>query len=97
LRRGGYRQLHVAHEQLAFARGPVEGSEGAAPGDARGVIVAVNAAAEAARVEIPLSAVPDAGRAAAWRDLLNPPESLQAHGGRLVVEVPPRWARVLSP
>ncbi|MBN1835910.1 MAG: hypothetical protein JW820_08665 [Spirochaetales bacterium] len=91
LRRGGYRQLHVSHEQLAYLRGGCggEGSGGGPDGEADGAaLVAVNAAAQAARLELPV--------AGEWRDLLDPSECLEAEGGRLELEVAPRWVRLLA-
>jgi glycosidase len=82
LRRGSYRQLHVAPEQLAFAR-QLEGET---------VVVAVNAAAAPATVDLP-APVRDG---ATLTDLLSPADRATAAGGRLRVEVPPRWARILA-
>jgi glycosidase len=78
LRRGGYRQLFVGPEQLAFER-RCEGET---------VIVAVNASAQPASLVLPV----DEG--ATFTDLLNGGEHLAADGGRLRPEIPPRWARV---
>lgn len=82
LRRGDYTQLHVASEQLAFARrhGPDL------------AVVAVNAAAEPARLELVIDR-PDGARLA---DRLEPGWGTTVQGRRLSVEVPPRWARVLA-
>ncbi len=82
LRRGDYRQLHVGAELLVFQRR--WGEELA--------LVAVNAAGTPAEVE---AAAP--GRTPSFRDLLNPPQAVQARTGRLRFRVPPRWARVLAP
>jgi len=82
LRRGDYRQLFVGPEQFAFER-RCEGET---------VTVAVNAAAEPAAMVLP---VPPGGAAPAVTDLLNGGERFPADGGRLRLEVPPRWARVL--
>jgi len=95
LRHGDYRQLHVGHEQLAFLRsiqggGPGSGGAGD-PAAPRSVIVAVNASADTARLEIPVP-----GGADPWQDLLNPPCSVSPSGGRLILDVPPRWGRVLA-
>ncbi len=78
LRRGSYRQLHVAHEQLAFARET----------DDERVVVLLNAAAEAATLDVP------APRVGTWGDLLNPGWRC-ASDGRLRADVPPCWARIL--
>jgi glycosidase len=80
LKYGSYRQLHVAHQQLAFVR--------QVPGEC--VIVALNAAPEPARLELPLP-VP-AGR---WEDLLNPGEAFQSADGKLAIDIPPHRARIL--
>ena len=82
LRHGSYRQLHVASEQLAFAR----------RADGETVVVAVNAAAGPAKLDLP-SPVPDG---TTLTDRLSPSDTATATGGRLRVEVPPRWARILS-
>ncbi|HEY0018453.1 MAG TPA: alpha-amylase family glycosyl hydrolase [Longimicrobium sp.] len=82
LRRGTYRPLHVAREQLAFAR-EAEGER---------VIVTVNAAAEPARLELAVDA-PDGG---AFCDLLHPGVGFTVHRGRLCISpIPPRSARIL--
>ncbi len=82
LRRGSYRQIHVAAEQLVFARETTS----------ERVIVALNAAATSARLEVDLGERRD-GQAV---DLLNSGETLPIRGGRLVLDpVWPRWARVL--
>jgi cyclomaltodextrinase len=87
LRCGGYRPLFVGPEQFAFER-RTEGET---------VLVAVNAAGEPAALSVPAPAGGAASPAAAsaFTDLLNAGDSLQADGGRLRLEVPPRWARVL--
>ena len=79
LRRGGYRQLFVGPEQFAFERRCAE----------EAVIVAANASAQPASLVLPV----DPG--AAFTDLLDGGEELRADGGRLRLQVPPRWARVL--
>ncbi|MBN1119544.1 MAG: DUF3459 domain-containing protein [Anaerolineae bacterium] len=80
LQHGGYEQLHVASEQFAFAR----------QADDQSVIVAVNAADQPAPVEI---ALPHAGSRLV--DELNPGDTFGVDGGRVRIDVPPRWARVL--
>jgi len=82
LRHGDYRQLHVAHEQIAFAR---------RCGDEQ-AIVAVNAAAEPARLELRID-LPD-GQVLV--DALAPHERVQARNSRLELVVPPCWAAILS-
>jgi cyclomaltodextrinase / maltogenic alpha-amylase / neopullulanase len=82
LRRGGYRQLHVGAEQLAFARETESGS----------AVVVVNSAAEPAAFDI---AVPGSAFWG-WRDALNG-ETLTARNGRLSGIVPSNWARILVP
>ncbi len=79
LRRGGYRQLFVGPEQFAFERRCSE----------EAVIVAANASAQPASLVLPV----DPGTA--FTDLLDGGEDLTADGGRLRLQVPPRWARVL--
>jgi len=83
LKYGGYRPLHVAHEQLAFARETREQS----------VVVVVNAAEEALPVEVPLPGV----RGDRLVDLLDHGEPVPIQNGRATVDpVWPRWARVLE-
>ena len=82
LRRGGYSQLHVASEQLAFARFTND----------EYVVVLLNAAETPARFELDLPL-----RANQAADLLNEGETFNLENGKLVVEsVPPRWGRVLK-
>ena len=82
LRNGGYSQLHVASEQLAFARFTAD----------EYVVVLLNAAAEPARLELDLPV-----RASQAVDLLNNGEEFKLDNGRLVVEkVAPRWGRMLK-
>lgn len=81
LRHGDYTQLHVASEQLAFARRAGEGL----------AIVAVNAAAGPARLELGV----ELGDGAGLADALDPGYEVRAQGRVVSVEVPPRWARVL--
>ncbi|MDK2980538.1 MAG: cyclomaltodextrinase / maltogenic alpha-amylase / neopullulanase [Chloroflexota bacterium] len=82
LRSGGYSQLHVASEQLAFARFTSD----------EYVVVLLNAAAEPARLELDLPV-----RASQAFDLLNNDENFDLENGKLVVEsIPPRWGRVLK-
>ncbi len=82
LRMGGYQQLHVAAEQLAFSR--------TLDGDT--LYILFNAAGEPARFELP---VPQGvGRAT---DLLHPGCQFSADGGRLVVEaLAPKSACILK-
>jgi cyclomaltodextrinase / maltogenic alpha-amylase / neopullulanase len=82
LRCGDYRQLHVGHEQFAFAR---------QAGDAC-VVVAVNAAGKPAPLDLE---VPVHGGELV--DLLNGGERFAVNGGRLHIDaVPSCWARVLA-
>jgi glycosidase len=81
LRRGTYRQLHVASEHLAFQR-ESEGDR---------VIVVANAAATPARLELPLPA----REGEAFEDRLGS-GAFEARGGRLRLEVPPCWGRILT-
>jgi cyclomaltodextrinase / maltogenic alpha-amylase / neopullulanase len=82
LRRGSYRQLHVASEQLAFAREHA--------GDC--VVVAINASAAPAALEVNVPAP----EGATFVDLLDPDVRLTVGGGRLRVgAVPSCWARIL--
>ncbi|MBX0327985.1 DUF3459 domain-containing protein [Oscillochloris sp. ZM17-4] len=81
LRRGDYTQLHVAHEQLAFARRL----------DGQVAIVAVNAAATPCRLDLRVD-LPDGG---ALSDALAPGRTVIVRGGQIALEVPPCWATVL--
>lgn len=82
LRYGDYQQLHVASEQLAFAR---------QWGDET-IIVLLNAAAAGAAFDVPVP-LPHGARLV---DLLNPNDVFDVAGGRLRVgHVQPHWARVL--
>lgn len=80
LRRGTYRQVHVAAQQLVFLR-ELEGQR---------ALVALNAAPEAVRLEVNLPG------AQGWLpDALNPGQGCTAAGGRLQLELPACWGRVL--
>lgn len=82
LRRGTYRQLFVAAEQLAFLR---------SYGDEQ-VVVAINSAATSAKLDLPIQ-VPD-GRI--FVDLIEPEREFTVRNGRLVIDpVPSCWARIL--
>jgi glycosidase len=82
LRFGGYSQLHVASEQLAFARFSSD----------EYIVVMLNAATEPARLELDLPV-----RASQAVDVLNDGETFKLENGKLVVEsVAPRWGRVLK-
>lgn len=82
LRRGKYRPLHVASEQLAFER----------QAEAERVIVVVNAAGAPARLEIPMLA----RDGEAFEECLESGGSIEVRGGRLRIDVPPCWGRILS-
>ena len=82
LGRGTYRQLHVAAEQLAFER----------EGEGERVVVVANAAGAPARLEIPVAA----RDGEAFEDRLGPGGVFEVRGGRLRVEVPPCWGRILA-
>jgi cyclomaltodextrinase len=81
LRYGDYRQLQVAHEQLAFSRA-IEGES---------VIVLLNASGSPARLELPVEK-----NVTAAVDVLNQDERIPVQNGRLVVEqINPYWGRIL--
>jgi len=84
LRCGDYRELSVAHRQLAFERrcGP----------DGR-VIVALNASDQSVEMELPAGF--EGG--ALTDELEDRREVFPVRGGRARVLVHPRWARVLTP
>ncbi len=83
LRRGGYRELSVAHESFAFERSCGEGR----------VIVAINASDKPVMME--LGAGMESG--ALVDELEGGRESFRVERGRARIEVHPRWARVLRP
>ncbi len=78
LRRGSYQQIHVAQEQLVFARQSQEET----------MIVAINSAVDSATLQI---AVPHGGQK--LTDLLNG-GSIDVNQGQARVDVPATWARV---
>ena len=81
LRRGGYRQVHVAAQQLVFLREHPAGN----------VLVAVNAAPRPVELEL---GVPLAD---GWlRDRLNPDGSVEIRAGRMRLNLPPGWARIMT-
>lgn len=82
LRRGSYRQCHVAAEQFAFERKHA-GEQ---------VIIAVNAAA--APVQLDIQCPQQDSRS--FEDQLEPGTSFGVRRDRLRVELPPYWGRVLS-
>ncbi|HEX8362439.1 MAG TPA: alpha-amylase family glycosyl hydrolase [Longimicrobium sp.] len=83
LRHGAYRQLHVASEQLAFARVLQDET----------VVVAVNAASTPAVLDLQVTA-PEGG---SFVDLLDPGHHITARAGRLRIDaVPARGARILA-
>lgn len=81
LRAGGYREILVAPEQFVFAR-ECAGSK---------AICALNSSDKAVTVEI--RGLPD-GK---WRDALSGSDVFQSGGGKMYVELHPRWLRVLTP
>ncbi|HUX21951.1 MAG TPA: alpha-amylase family glycosyl hydrolase [Spirochaetia bacterium] len=82
LRRGGYRKLAVAHEQLAFLRNS-EGEE---------CIVALNSSDHEVTIEFER---PE-GDATDWRDLLNG-QTVACAGQAVRVTLPPSWGAILNP
>ena len=83
LQYGGYRELHVGHDLLAFARQV----------DGECVVVAVNASDQPAALEIEVPV----GHGDRLVDLLNPGESFALRKGRAEIDaVWPRWARILA-
>ncbi|NJN19118.1 MAG: DUF3459 domain-containing protein [Oscillochloris sp.] len=82
LRHGDYTQLHVAAQQLAFARSHAD----------QQVIVALNADQAPASLAIPV----DLPAGTTLRDALNPGDSFVVQNGRLELSVPANWARVLT-
>ena len=82
LRRGSYRQLLVASEQFAFER--KENGES--------IVVAANAAATAARLDIPIAD----SDGQAFEDLLEPGRTFDVRRGRLRLQAPQYWGRILA-
>ena len=82
LRHGSYTQLHVAHEQLAFARCT----------DSETVIIIINAAAQPTDLVV---CVP--GSFASATDVLNHDEHFPIQDGKLRIEtIHPHWGRILK-
>jgi len=81
LRRGDYRTVHLASEQLVFLRGHPHGS----------ALVAVNSASRPVVVDLDV----DELGTSSLRDALAPGEPVEVREGRARVELPPCWARVL--
>ncbi len=81
LRRGDYRPLAVAAQQLAFLR--------QTPGEA--VVVAVNSGAQASMT----LSLPGTDHAV-LTDLLNPPTQFEVSGGKARIDVPATWCRVFE-
>ncbi|HOX30847.1 MAG TPA: alpha-amylase family glycosyl hydrolase [Spirochaetales bacterium] len=82
LRRGGYRELLVRHEQLAFERASPEGR----------VIVALNASASPVELELPVGG----GASALVDELDEGREAFAVRNGVSRITLYPRWARVLG-
>jgi glycosidase len=78
---GDYTQLMVSSQQFAFAR----------QAQNERVVVAVNSAAQPARLDISL---PD-NFGTVFEDLFNPGENFSPRNGRLDVSIPPCWGRIL--
>jgi len=81
LRRGDYQQLMVTHQQFSFARQL----------QSETVIVQINAAQEAAHLDIPISSL----NCNNLVDVLNNNETVEIKNGHLVNNVPSNWARIL--
>lgn len=81
LRRGDYQQLHVSAEQFAFLRGDPE----------QQVVVAVNAAVDAAELNLRLPV-----REGWLEDVLNPGERFPIQGGEVHLPIAPVWGRILA-
>lgn len=83
LRYGSYEQVHVAHEQFAFARQTKEEQ----------LIIVVNAASTSVSLSLKV-AVPE-GRI--LTDLLDPQQQFSVRNGQVhISEVPACWARILQ-
>ncbi len=86
LRLGGYRQLHVSSEQLAYAREYTD-----AEGRVSRAVVAVNAAETAQPLTLK-------GLGGGWKDALDGNRRFgSGAGGDLNLSVPPSWLRLLVP
>jgi cyclomaltodextrinase / maltogenic alpha-amylase / neopullulanase len=80
---GGYRQVHVAGEQMAFLR----------EAGAERVLVAVNAAGAPVTLDLAIGGLPHKG---GWVDLLAPGEPAPLTGGKIHLGVAAYSARVLG-
>ena len=83
LTRGDYREVYVAHQQLAFQR-EMAGQ--------LTTLVCLNSAEQNASFRI--NAPDGVGN---WQDLLNPGEQFSPDQGQLSFTVPPTWGRILAP
>ena len=83
LQHGDYRQLHISHEQLVFTRRSAEEI----------LVVALNASDAPVAMDLP---VPDRSQGRLV-DILNPGDVFPFEDGKaLAVNLPSRWARVLT-
>ncbi len=84
LRRGGYRQLFVAHQQMAFLRFT----------DTEPAVVAVNA--DSKPVSLSIEGLPE--NFGSYVDLLEPGRTFTAQDGRIQLsDIPACWGRILIP
>jgi len=81
LRRGGYREVHVSHECLAFFRETESGI----------VLVAVNSSDKP--IELKVDAFSKSG---SYHDTLNGDDGMRVAGNKLTLTVYPRWGRLVK-
>ena len=81
LTRGDYRQLLVRHEQLVFQR----------RWEAEYAVVVVNASHQPANLEWPAPLPDDL----VLQDRLNPTDRFSVRNGKIALQVPPCWGRIL--
>ncbi|HEY9765524.1 MAG TPA: alpha-amylase family glycosyl hydrolase, partial [Chroococcales cyanobacterium] len=80
LRQGDFKKILVRSEQFAFARQTEEETS----------LVLVNISKDPVRLELPLP-----GMKGSFRDRLNPEDSFLVEGGKLQLELPANWGRIL--
>ncbi|MBW6467442.1 MAG: alpha-glucosidase C-terminal domain-containing protein, partial [Brevefilum sp.] len=81
LRHGDFTLMHVNHQQLVFRRQTGEET----------VLVALNSADHPVTLELNL---PESG--AAFVDVLEPGATFAVDGGKLQLNLPPSWGRILA-
>lgn len=83
LQQGEYRQIHVASEQFVFIRQT----------EKEHIIVAVNSSASAVSLCIPTQGFAPDNQT--WRDALEQKANFQSNNGKIQLQVPSSWLRIL--